>query len=59
MGIVLTNAATRHLLGVAVAVVDGRLLAVGLAVSVLIGLVAAAYPLWLTRRTRIVEVLNA
>ena len=59
VGIVLTNAATRHLLGVGVAVVDGRLLAVGLAVSVLIGLVASAYPLWLTRRTRIIEVLNA
>jgi putative ABC transport system permease protein len=58
-GIALTNAASRWYLGVPVATVDARLLVAGLAVSVLVGLFAAAYPLWLSRRTPVVEVLES
>lgn len=57
--IVVTNAITTYTLGVTVAVVDGRLLTIGLAVSVVIGVLAAGYPLWLSRRTSVVEVLDA
>jgi putative ABC transport system permease protein len=58
-GIALTNAASRWYVGVPVATVDLRLLVAGLAVSVLVGLFAAAYPLWLSRRTPVVEVLES
>lgn len=57
-GIAATNLATRELFGVGVAVVDGRILVADLVVSVLIGVLAAAYPLWLGRRTSVVEVLD-
>jgi len=58
-GIALTNAASRRYFGVPVATVDARLLLAGLAAAVLIGLLAAAYPLWLSRRTPVVEVLES
>ena len=57
--IALTNLAARRYVGVPVATVDARLLAAGLVVSVLVGLFAAAYPLWLSRRTPVVEVLES
>lgn len=59
VGIAATNLATRELFGVSVAVLDGRILVADLVVSVLIGVLAAAYPLWLGRRTSVVEVLDA
>lgn len=58
-GISLTNATSEWYLGVTVATADPRLAGAGLAVSLLIGLFAAAYPLWLSRRTAIVEVLES
>jgi putative ABC transport system permease protein len=58
-GVALTNAVSRWYFGVPVATVDLRLLLAGLAVSVLVGLFAAAYPLWLSRRTPVVEVLES
>lgn len=58
-GIALANAASRRYFGVPVASVDPRLLAAGLAVAVLVGLFAAVYPLWLSRRTPVVEVLES
>jgi putative ABC transport system permease protein len=58
-GIALTNAASRRYVGAPVASVDARLLVAGVVVSVLIGLFAAVYPLWLSRRTPVVEVLES
>ena len=58
-GIALTNAASKRYVGAPVASVDARLLVAGVVVSVLIGLFAAVYPLWLSRRTPVVEVLES
>jgi len=58
-GIALANAAARRYVGVPVATVDPRLLVAGLVVSVVVGLFAAVYPLWLSRRTNVVEVLGS
>ena len=58
-GIALANAASRRYFGVPVASVDASLLVAGLVVAVLVGLSAAAYPLWLSRRTPVVEVLES
>jgi putative ABC transport system permease protein len=58
-GIALTNAASRRYVGAPIATLDVRLLVAGLVVSVLVGLFAAAYPLWLSRQTDVVEVLES
>jgi putative ABC transport system permease protein len=58
-GVVLANAAARRYVGVPVAAIDARLVLAGLAVAVLVGLFAAAYPLWLSRRIPVVEVLES
>jgi putative ABC transport system permease protein len=58
VGIVLVNAVAGHLLGVGdVALFRPLLLAYGLGVAALIGLLAAPYPLVLSRRTDLSEVL--
>ena len=57
-GIVVTNRVSRELVDVTVAVVDVRLLAAGILVAVTIGILSAAYPLWLSRRTSVVEVMD-
>ena len=58
-GVALANALSRRYVGVPVATVDARLLLAGLVVAVLIGLLAAVYPVWLGRRTPVVEVLES
>ena len=58
-GIVLTNLVTRRLFNVEIAVIDVRLLLAGLLVSVIIGVLSAGYPLWLSRRTNVIEVIDA
>lgn len=58
-GVAVTNAVSRRYVGGAVASVDARLLVAGLVVSVLVGLLASVYPLWLGRRTPVVEVLES
>jgi putative ABC transport system permease protein len=52
------NAAADWYLGVTVATVDARLVGAGLLVSLVVGLFAAGYPLWLSRRTAVAEVLE-
>lgn len=58
-GIAIANAVTRRYVGGPVATVDAGLLLTGLGVAVLVGLLAAAYPLWLSRHTPVVEVLES
>lgn len=56
-GIVALNRATRETVGVAVARFEPLLLGYGLGVAVLIGVLAAPYPVWLSRRLDTLEVL--
>ena len=59
LGIGLSNALGQQLFGVeTVSIFQPRLAGYALAVSVLIGLVGAVYPVWLSRRSDVVEVLS-
>ncbi|MFK8214309.1 FtsX-like permease family protein [Haloferax volcanii] len=57
-GIHLTNAITRELLGVQVALFDPVLVGYSVAVAALIGLVSSVYPAWLTWRTPTLEAMS-
>ncbi|ELK50523.1 MULTISPECIES: FtsX-like permease family protein [Haloferax] len=57
-GIHLTNAITRELLGVQVALFDPVLVGYSVAVAALIGLVSSIYPAWLTWRTPTLEAMS-
>ncbi|ADE02653.1 FtsX-like permease family protein [Haloferax volcanii] len=57
-GIYLTNAITRELLGVQVALFDPVLVGYSVAVAALIGLVSSIYPAWLTWRTPTLEAMS-
>jgi putative ABC transport system permease protein len=59
LGIGVSNALGQRLFGVeTVSIFQPRLAGYALAVSVLIGLVGAVYPVWLSRRSDVVEVLS-
>lgn len=59
-GILAANVLGERLFGVgSVAVFDPRLGALAIGVAVLIGLIGALYPVWLTRRTNVVAVLDS
>ena len=59
LGIGLSNALGQQLFGVeTVSIFQPRLAGYALAVSVLIGFVGAIYPVWLSRRSDVVEVLS-
>lgn len=57
-GIAVVNRLTVQFIGVEAARFHPLLLGYGLVVGLVIGLVAAPYPIWLTRRTDVLEVLN-
>jgi putative ABC transport system permease protein len=59
VGMLLVNYASRSAIGIgAIARFHPALIGFGIAVALLIGLLAAPYPVWISHRTNVLEVLN-